>query len=273
VIDTCGFLPRVVRSSAQLLAGGVGHYTFVSSVSAYHDFSRPGLTEDTALPGPPFPESEDVERYYDELKAACELEVQDVFEDRCLIVRPGLIVGPHDPTERFTYWVRRLGDRKPVLAPKATEQPVQFIDVRDLAAWMITMVEQQASGAFNATGPASRLTFVRMLDRMRDAIGEGSELVWIEEDQLAGADVQPWDGLPLWLDLVRNPELAGFLDVDISLATANGLEFTDLELTTMDTLAWARTSPVGVIERLGKAVAAPGLTPEREQELLALLRA
>jgi 2'-hydroxyisoflavone reductase len=272
VIDTCGFVPRVVRDSAQLLAGAVDHYTFVSSISAYHDFSRPGLTEEAPLPDLPASASEDIERYYDQLKADCEREVLAVFGARSLIVRPGLIVGPHDPTERFTSWVRKLGEPEPVLAPRASGQPVQLIDVRDLAAWIVTLVERRASGAFNATGPRRPLDFVDMLERIHAAIDGGSELVWVDEDRLASAGVKPWEDLPLWLDLPRNPDLLGFLDVDIRLATANGLEFRDLELTAVDTLAWARQTPAATITRLGKTVPAPGLSPERERQLLAQLR-
>lgn len=272
VIDTSGFVPHAVRNSARLLADAVEHYTFVSSISVYDNFDRPGLTEDAPLSQLADPESEDVERYYAEFKAACEQEVQAVFDGRSLIIRPGLIVGPHDPTERFTYWVRRLASDGAVIAPRAAEQPVQFIDVRDLADWMIEMVEREATGAFNATGPAQPLTFVDMLDRMHAAIGSGSELVWVTEEELVDAGVEPWEELPLWLDLPRHPEYAGFLDVDVSRALVRGLELRDIERTTVDTLAWTRRVPAPAIKRFDEEVPAPGLTPEREQQLLTQLR-
>jgi 2'-hydroxyisoflavone reductase len=243
VIDTSGYVPRIVRSSAQLLAGATGHYTFVSSVSVY-DHVRRRLTEDAPLKELPDASSEDVERYYGELKAACEREVRSAFGERSLIVRPGLIVGPHDPTERFTYWVRRLAAGGLVLAPRATDQPVQLIDVRDLAEWMITMVERRAAGDFTATGPAESLTFGRMLEKLQAAVGPSASLRWIDEQSLANAGVEPWDDLPLWLDLPRHPELAGFLDVDIGRALANGLTFRPLKETAAATLEWAKQNPL-----------------------------
>ena len=269
VIDTCGFVPRVVRESAQLLASAVDHYTFVSSISAYGDFSRRRLTEETPVSELPDPASEDIERYYDQLKAACERELAAAFGERSLIVRPGLIVGPYDPTERFTYWVRRLADGGPVLAPRASDQPVQLIDVRDLAEWIIPMIERGGGGTYNATGPARTLTFTRMLERMKTAVGETASLRWIEEEHLAKADVEPWEDLPLWLDVSRHPDFAGFLDVDISRALASGLTFRPLESTAIDTLAWARAHPAMDVTRFGNDVRRPGLEPAREQQLLA----
>jgi 2'-hydroxyisoflavone reductase len=267
-IDTSGFVPRVVRESAQLLAGAVGHYTFVSSISVYGDFGRGGLTEAAALPELPEPGSEDVERYYAELKAGCEREVEAAFGARSLIVRPGLIVGPHDPTERFTYWVRRLADGGPILVPRAGDQPVQMIDVRDLSDWMIAMVERRAGGPYNATGPAQPLTLVGMLERMRAVIGPAALLRWVDEDRLAEAGVEPWDDLPLWLDASRQPDFAGFLDVDISRALASGLSLRPLEATAADTFEWARENPAAAVVRFGEQVRRPGLQPALEQLLL-----
>jgi 2'-hydroxyisoflavone reductase len=274
VIDTSGFLPRVVRQSAELLSPAVEQYTFVSSISAYgEDLPDRGLTEEAPVAALPDPESEDVERYYGELKAACEGEVKAVFGERSLIVRPGLIVGPNDPTERFTYWVRRLADGGTVLAPRATDQPVQLIDVRDLADWTIAMVERRARGTYNATGPAERLTFSRMLERMSAVIGGAADLRLIDEDVLAGAGVEPWTDLPLWLDLSRHPELAGFLAVDVSRALASGLTLRPVEETALDTLNWTSQNGTPQIEPSGEPVPLPGLTRSREQELLSLPRA
>lgn len=268
VVDTCGFVPRVVRDSVQLLASGVEHYTFISSVSVYADSGGRGPTEETPVAELSEPGSEDVERYYGELKAACEREVEAGFAGRSLIVRPGLIVGPHDPTERFTYWVRRLADGGPVIAPRAGDQPVQLIDVRDLSEWIIAMVERGAAGTYNATGPAQPLTFTAMLERMRAAIGPEAELRWVDEGRLAEAAVEPWEDLPLWLDLPRHPELTGFLEADISRAVTDGLSLRPLEATAGDTLDWARRNPVTAVTRLGEQVRHPGLQPAREQELL-----
>jgi 2'-hydroxyisoflavone reductase len=269
VIDTSGYLPRVVRASAESLAGAVERYVFVSSISAYGAFPAPGLDETAPTAPAPPPDADDVMRYYSEFKAACESEVEGVLPGRTLIVRPGLIVGPHDPTERFTYWVRRLAEGGRVLAPDAPDQPVQLIDARDLAGWIVEMAETRSTGVFNATGPAGPLTFGAMLGRIRAATGDRAELVWIGEERLAEAGVEPWDELPVWLDLARNPDFRGFLAVDVSRALAAGLAFRPLEETVADTLAWVRErpGPPGRVE--GIAVPSPaGLSLEREAELL-----
>jgi len=272
VIDTSGYLPRVVRASSELLAGAVDRYAFVSSISAYGVLPEPGLDENAPLAPPPPPGAEDVLRYYSELKAACEGEVGRALPDRRLVVRPGLIVGPHDPTERFTYWVRRLAEGGRVLIPDAPGQPVQLIDARDLAGWIVRMAETGADGVFNATGPATPLTLGPMLERIRIATGCAAELVPIEEDRLAEAGVEPWSELPLWLDLPRQPDYRGFLAVDIGRALAAGLSFRPLEETVADTLAWSRERPGGSAGAEGIPLSPPaGLAREREGELLATL--
>lgn len=271
VIDTSGYLPRVVAASAELLAGAVDRYVFVSSISAYGTFTRPGLDEDASIAPPPPPGSEDVATYYAELKASCERVLDRVLPSRTLVVRPGLIVGPHDPTERFTYWVRRLADGGRVLAPGAPDQSVQLIDARDLAEWTVRMAEQRSVGVFNATGPAAPLTLGPMLERVRTATGNGAELVWVPEDRLAEAGVEPWDELPLWLDLPRHPEFRGFLAVDVGRAVAAGLAFRPLEDTVADTLAWVRTRDGVPGNTAGVPLELAGLAPGREAELLARL--
>jgi nucleoside-diphosphate-sugar epimerase len=272
VIDTSGYLPRVVRASAEVLTGRVARYVFVSSISVYGTFPEAGLDETAPTAPDPPSGAEDVLEHYAELKAACERVVQHVLPGRALLVRPGLIAGPHDPTERFTYWVGRLAAGGRVLAPRAHEQPVQLIDARDLAEWIVRMVEAGATGVYNATGPAAPLRFGAMLERIHAAAGGRAELVWIEEDRLADAGVAPWDELPLWLDLDRNPEFRGFLAADVSRALAGGLSFRPLEDTVLDTLAWVRERP-GPPERPEGAMLPPraGLSPEREAELLVRL--
>lgn len=274
VIDTSGYLPRLVRDSAGALAGSVQRYVFVSSISVYGSFPDPGVDEEAPIAPDPPEGAEDVMSHYAELKAACERVLDEALPGRTLIVRPGLIVGPYDPTERFTYWVRRLAEGGRVLAPRAPDQPVQLIDVRDLASWIVRMVEARATGVYNATGPASSLTFGPMLERIRAASGGGAELVWIEEDLLAEAGVEPWDELPLWLDLPRNPDFQGFLAADISRALRAGLEFRALEDTVTDTLAWVRERPAEPRRPDGAPLPPPaGMAPEREAELLARLNA
>jgi len=249
VVDTSGYVPRVVRASAELLADRVEHYTFVSSVSAYGDFSRVGLSEDDAVE-PLAEESEDVAEHYGPLKALCEQAVESVFPGRSLVVRPGIIVGPHDPTDRFTYWPVRSARGGEVLAPGDPNRQVQVIDCRDLAAWMVRLVEDRVTGTLNATGPGQPLTMEGML-----AACGAEELTWVSDEFLLEREVGPWMELPLW---VSGPEWAGLLSVDISRAVAAGLSFRPIEETARDTLAWASS------RELTKA----GLAPERESELL-----
>src|ERR1700733_74865 len=184
VIDTSGYWPRAVRASAELLAENVDRYAFVSSISAYGSFPEPGLDEDAPTAPDPPADASDVLEHHAELKASCERVVESVLPNRALVIRPGLIVGPRDPTDRFTYWVRRLAEGGRVLAPRAPDQPVQLIDVRDLAEWMVRMLEQGGAGVYNATGPAEPLKLAPVLERIADAGGGRSELVWVDERQL-----------------------------------------------------------------------------------------
>jgi 2'-hydroxyisoflavone reductase len=269
VVDTSGYLPRVVGAAAEQLADSVERYLFVSSISAYGTFPHPGIDEDVpAAPSPPAAE-EDVASHYGGLKAACERAVEAALPGRAAVIRPGLIVGPHDPTERFTYWVGRLADGGRALAPRAPDQPVQLIDARDLAAWIVHVAESRATGVYNATGPDTPLRFDPLLERIRAAAGGTAELAWVEEDRLAGAGVEPWDELPVWLDLPRHPDFAGFLAVDITRALAAGLTFRPLEETVRDTLAWVRERPSPPKWNEGSPLPRPaGITPERERDLL-----
>jgi 2'-hydroxyisoflavone reductase len=272
VIDTSGYLPRVVGASAQALAESADRYVFVSSISAYGTFAEPGLDESAPTAPDPPPDTEDVLAHYAGLKAACERRVEAVLPGHVLVIRPGLIVGPHDPTERFTYWVRRLASGGRVLAPRAPDQPVQLIDARDLAEWIVRMLEAGATGIYNATGPATPLSFGPMLERIAVATGGRAELVWVDEDRLAEAGVEPWDELPLWLDVDRHPDFRGFLAADIARALAAGLSFRPLEDTALDTLAWARERSLPPARPEGAMRPPPaGLSPEREADLLARL--
>lgn len=273
VIDTCGYLPRIVRRSAEVLAEQVEHYTFVSSISAYGAFHELGLDEDDPPAELSEPDSEDVGLHYGELKAACEREVMTAMPEATLVVRPGLIVGPHDPSERFTYWVRRLAEGGRVLVPDAPEQPVQLIDVRDLAAWIVGMVQGRNTGVFNATGPAEPLTLGTLLRRILAAAGADAELVGIAEEQLAAEQVEPWVELPLWLDLQRHPEFRGFMSVSVARALASGLQLRPLEDTVAATLAWVADRAVVPEKAFGAPLAPAGLSPAREAELLTMLGA
>jgi 2'-hydroxyisoflavone reductase len=243
-------LPHQTRRRAE--AVDVDHYVFVSTISVYSDTSQP-IDEGSALFDPPDPEPETFDpEQYGGLKVGSERVVQDVYGERTAIARAGLIVGPHDPTDRFTYWPRRLAEGGAVLAPGSPDQRVQLIDARDLGAFLVRLAEQRTSGVFNATGPAEPLTLGETLER----IGGDANLVWIDDRTLLDAGVGPWMELPLWLP---GEEYAGLLEADISRALAAGLTFRPLEETARDTLAWS----------LEAGEKRPTLSREKERELLA----
>lgn len=237
VADTCGYVPRVVRASAELLADRTGRYVFVSSAGVYADKSHPGLTEDAPLVELEDPDSEDVEQHYDGLKALCEQTVVGLLGERATIVRPGLIVGPHDPTNRFTYWVTRIAEGGSVVAPEPRGQPVQVIDARDLAAFTLRLIEDGGAGAFNAVGDVT--TMERTLETIVAETGAATELDWTPEQRLLAQGLEPWTDLPLWLATESDPSYRGFLAMSNERATRAGLTLRPLAQTVRDTLAWA----------------------------------
>ena len=254
VVDVATFLPRAVRLATETLRDRVDRYVFVSSISAYADFSTPA-SEDSPLAQLEHPESESIEDY-GPLKAECERLAREAFDERALVVRPGLIVGPHDPTDRFTYWPRRVAEGGPMLAPAPPDQPVQFIDVRDLGEWIVAAAESGRSGAYNATGEPT--TFEALLDACMRVSGD-TEIVWVPPERLVAAEVGEWMELPLW---IVTPEFAAMQRTDVSKALRDGLRFRPLEETIRDTLAWDA-------ERTTPRAEGVGLTAERERELLA----
>lgn len=273
VVDPSGYVPRVVAASAELLADRVGHYTFVSSISAYGDFDRVGIDE--TVPTPPLPEDhgEEVDRYYGELKAACERVVEDAFPGRATIVRAGLIVGRYDWTNRFGWWVRRVAEGGDVLVPDARPWPVQIVDGRDLAAWMLEMAERGGSGTFNAVGPAEPLDMEAVLGTAREVSGSDARFVRVDEGFLLDEGVEPHADLPLWLALAANPQYAGFDRVDGGRAVAEGLRFRPLADTVAAALEWERERDASPAKDWGPSALARGLDPAREAELLAAWRA
>jgi 2'-hydroxyisoflavone reductase len=237
----------------------------VSSLSVYRDFSQPGLAEDGEVEELP-EESEDVRAHYGALKALCERVVEGAFPGRALNVRPGLIVGPHDPTERFTYWVRGLARGGRVLAPGSPDRQIQVIDARDLAEWMVGMVERQASGVYNATGPDYDLTMGAFLEVGRREAGSDAELVWVDDEFLLARDVGEWRELPLWL---ASADTAGLLSADVSKAIDAGLRFRPISETVRDTLRWAVSNEPGPGTLAMGPAEGVGLAPDREAALLA----
>jgi nucleoside-diphosphate-sugar epimerase len=249
-------LPRHVRRSCEVLADAIGHLVFVSTISVYADPSCP-LEESSPVDEPPDPEPETfVEELYGGLKVGSERAVLEAFEERAAIVRPGLIVGPHDPTDRFTYWPRRLAAGGDVLAPGDPRAPVQFVDARDLGSWLVDLAETRTGGVFNATGPAEPLTLGELLERIAAAVGSTARLVWTDEARILEAGVRPWSELPLW---APGADWAGLLRVDASRALGVGLAFRPVEQTARDTLAWS----------LEAGPQRPTLDRERESRILA----
>lgn len=258
VIDTSGYLPRVVRNSSEILANSTKHYTFISSISVYRDFHKQTIDESYPLAQLEDKNNEEItEKTYGSLKAACEKVIFDYFPDRSLIIRPGLIVGPLDPTDRFSYWPIRIKEGGEILAPGSPTQLLQFIDVRDLAKWVVAMVEKQAIGIYNATGPETPLTFEKLLQACQRVCNAGSVLTWVSEDFLIQHQIQDWTELPLWLSYKRN--MPGFLNVDANKAVQTGLTFRPLSETLSAILDWE--SRRGSKRRIG-------LAPEKEQALL-----
>lgn len=261
VIDTCGYLPRELRLSTAALGDEVECYVFVSSCSVYAS-PQPGADERAPLSVLDDQANEKIDGdTYGPLKAQCEHVVQAALPGRALIVRPGLIVGPHDPTDRFTYWPARLARGGEVLAPAPEDARVQFVDVRDLAEWILRLAEARACGVFNAVGPQPSVTMGELLDTCARVAANGAQLRWVDESHLLAEGVQPWTDLPLWIPR-SDPLHSGFQSFDGSKAFSAGLSCRPVEDTVRDTLAWAQSRDADHAWRAG-------LAPERERALLA----
>lgn len=260
VIDTSGYVPRIVRASAEQLVGNVDRYVFISTISVYPDHTTVGITEEEPVGTLADPTVEDpTGEAYGPLKALCEDEVRHFFGPSAFIVRPGLIVGPYDPTNRFTYWPHRVAAGGEVLAPGRPGLPVQFIDARDLADWTLRLVQDGQGRTYNATGPDRALTMGEVLETARDVSGADAHFTWVDDAFLQREGVGPWMELPLWLPEAEAP---GFSTVNCARALAAGLTFRPLAETVRDTLAWRATQPQD-------ATWPAGLKREREAELLA----
>jgi 2'-hydroxyisoflavone reductase len=254
VLDPSGYIPSVVRASAEGLADSTAHYLFVSSISVYASLAEPVDEESPVAELGELPDDKLTEDYsnYGPLKALCEQAVADVFGERQASVRPGLIVGANDPTGRFTYWPHRVARGGRALAPAPPEGQVQLIDAKDLGAWLVDLSERRARGVYNATH-AGR-SFSEVLEVCREVSGSDATFEWVSADLLNEHEVGEWMELPLW---ISDPDAVAMHEVDVSRAAAAGLTFRPLEQTVRDTLEHAAT------------VEGVGLTPEREAELLA----
>lgn len=259
VIDTCGTVPRMVRSSAEVLSDRVGHYTFISTVSVYADFpGTPGIDENYPVGTLADPFMEAVNgATFGPLKAQSEQVVERAMPGRALIIRSGQIVGPYDPTDRFTYWPSRVAQGGEVLVPSGPDLQVQIIDARDLAEWILSMVESRRTGIYNATGPEHPQRMQRLLEACTAESESDVTFTWVDDQFLIEAGVaRRMDNMPLWMPLAP-----GAATINCRKAIAAGLTFRPLADTVRDTLAWDITRPPDRERRAG-------LTREHEAELL-----
>jgi 2'-hydroxyisoflavone reductase len=234
VIDPSAYRPEQIDLVLSALKAPPNHYTFISSISVYRSFP-PGTRYDEhadTLPG---------NEGYGALKARTEAAIQSAMPGRVAILRPGLIVGPHDPTGRFTYWIRRIAAGGRVLAPGRRDRPIQFIDARDLAQWCLQMAEGNANTVLNAVGPASTLTMDHFLNRCIDVSSSHAQLAWLTDQQVLDAGIEGWTELPLWI-AEHDADAGGIFHADNSRALSRGLTFSPLDRTIRDTLEWAQQS-------------------------------
>lgn len=256
-IDTSAYLPRQVALAAEVLAGRVGQYQLISSVSVYDMADgAAGADEDSPLQRLPDPLTDTVdERTYGGLKALCEAQAQRSFGAACLIARPGLIAGPYDPTGRFTWWVQRLLRGGEVLSPGDPATPVQWLDARDAALWLLRQAQQGSSGVFNLVGPPEATTLGEWLTRTRAVLNPSATLRWVAEDWLLAHGVAPWSDLPVWLPR----SMAGLHRTSNRRAVQAGFTALPPEQTAIDVAAALAQTPVP---------AGVGLSPQRERDLL-----
>lgn len=275
VVDTCGHLPRTVKAAAEFLSQAVDRYVFISSQSVYRDVSYIGVDETAPVKTLT---SEQLERanqidssgkasapnygeMYGGLKALCEQAAEDVLPNRVLVIRPGLIVGPDDYTDRFTYWVVRVARGGEVLAPGRPNRSIQFIDVRDLANWMVKMIEDKATGIFNANGVPNNLTMKCVLDECQRVSESDASFSWVSEAFLLQEKVAAWSEMPLWLPEEAAPHLKGFMFVNCEKAVGADLRTRPLTETISDTLTWYQA------KRRNEKLEA-GIDPAKEHALL-----
>lgn len=245
VLDCCGYTPQQLAQSGQALQDRAAYYLFISTISVYRRFA-PGVVwnEDAPLI--------DSGEGYGGLKAKGEAALMDRFAGPSAILRPGLIIGPYDPTGRFTYWPLRLAQGGTVLAPGRPERPVQCIDARDLAAWCIALAERQTTGIFNAIGPQGS---------MAEMLAHGNaELRWMPDADLLAAEIAPWSAMPLWIP-ENDADFGGMLLGDNRRSQAAGLTTRPWADSFRDTLAWARQAG-------DSARGTAGISREQEQALL-----
>lgn len=263
VVDPSGYVPRQVTASATLLAPNVHHYVFISTISVYAKEDAVGADESSPVVTIADPTNEDTKANYGALKALCERAAEAAMPGRVTSIRPGLIIGPGDMTGRFTHWPTRLADGGEVLAPGDGGTPVQYVDGRDLGAWIVRVVEDGTIGTMNALGPTPGTTMRAVLEACNHALGDKARLTWVDAAFLAAHGVEGWSDLPMWID--NHGENAGFGTRQNARAVRAGLTFRPIADTARDTLAWLAT--LSDDER-AKARSS-GITREKEAAVLA----
>ena len=267
VVDPSGYVPRIVKASAEFLAPSVGHYVFISTISVYDKLDVVDPDESLPVATIPDPTSEDVKAHYGALKALCEQAAEAAMPGRVTSIRPGLIIGPGDPSGRFTHWPTRLGKGGEVLAPGDGQTPVQYVDGRDLGAWIVRVIEDRTVGTMNALGPEWRVTMKQVLDECNRALGGKAQLTWVDADFLENQGVEPWREMPMWIP--NRGEYAGFGTLRNTRAVQAGQTFRPIGDTAKDTLAWLDTLPADERARARSS----GIQPDKEARVLAAWKA
>jgi 2'-hydroxyisoflavone reductase len=263
VVDTSGYFPRLVKDSARLLADHVQQYAFISSISVYSRFDEPGIDEDFPVGTIDDPSIEKItEGSYGPLKALCEQEAEKALPGRVTNIRPGLIVGPRDRSDRFTYWPVRVSKGGEVLAPNSPKDGIQIMDVNDLGEWIVYCLENKVVGVYNAVSPAGWLDIGGLLDTCKRVSGSDASFTWVSSKFLDEHEVQGWTEMTCWMP--PEGEYSGFGKVSVDRAVAHGLAFRPISETVRTTLDWWKTLPE---ERREKMRA--GLAAEKEEKVLA----
>ncbi|WP_369237657.1 SDR family oxidoreductase [Streptomyces sp. R21] len=265
VVDTWSAAPRAVRDTARLLSGRVSRYVYVSSCSVYAWPAAAGYTEDAPLVEGASADAEQTDYARD--KRGGELAVLDAFgSERSLIARAGLILGPHEDIGRLPWWLNRIARGGPVLAPGPRDLPLQYVDVRDLAEWILGAVERELSGPYNLISPSGHTTMGELLDACVEATGAEAELRWTEPSVVLDAGIQAWVQLPVWLPPGADHD--AMHRADVSWALGAGLRCRAVSETVADTWAWLRGLSGGAPRRSDRPVV--GLDPAVEAKLLGL---
>jgi nucleoside-diphosphate-sugar epimerase len=267
VVDTSANVPRWVKKAAAVLGPNIGHYVYISSISVYPDHSKPGMDETAAVAKIADPTTEKITgETFGALKALSEKAAEESMPGKVAVVRPGLIVGPEDPSDRFTYWPARVAKGGEVLAPGSPDDPIQIIDVRDLGSFLVRLIEDKTTGVFNALGPDKPLSMGQTLDACKQVARSDATFTWVDADFLAKQDVHGWSDMPAWVP--NRGDTAGFAKVSNARAIKAGLTFLPISDTAKATLDWFRGLP-----EARRAKLRAGITPEREAKVLAAWKA